>query len=171
MSCEDALDQALKNLQHSIESSGAIVTREPLPRIHGNATQITLVFQNLIANSLKFHSQRVPAVHVRAERIGSDWRFSIEDNGIGMEPRHLERIFIMFQRLNSRKKYAGTGVGLAICRRVVELHGGRIWAESGLGKGTTFYFVIPAGARAAEPGPEAKPAPDRALIRSGPAAG
>jgi len=153
VSCDEALDRALKNLQHAVERSGATVTHEPLPRIRADAKQITQLFQNLISNALKFHRDS-PLVHVHAERAGSEWIFSVEDNGIGMERRHLERIFIVFQRLHSKKQYRGTGIGLAICKRIAERHGGRIWAESTPGRGSKFSFALPAGEPALQADPE-----------------
>src|SRR6202035_3880105 len=105
--------------------------------------QLTQLFQNLLGNALKYCSERAPRIHVDARPADNGWVFSVEDNGIGIEAQYFERIFQMFQRLHTREEYSGTGIGLAICRRIVERHGGRIWVESQLGRGSTFLFAIP----------------------------
>jgi PAS domain S-box-containing protein len=137
------LDAALKNLTAAIQESGAVIRLDTLPTVLGDATQLVLVFQNLISNALKFCNQPPPRIHVSAERDGAQWRFSIRDNGIGIDPQSFERIFGVFQRLHTRAEYPGTGIGLAICKKIVERHGGRIWLESAPGKGSTFYFTVP----------------------------
>lgn len=139
------LQTALKNLAISIRESQATVTHAPLPRLLCDPSQLGQLFQNLIGNALKFHGTEPPKIHMGATQSsdGLDWLFAISDNGIGIEPEFHERIFIIFQRLHSRAKYKGTGIGLAICKRVVERHGGRIWVESEVGKGSIFYFTIP----------------------------
>ena len=142
-SCELVLQEALANLTVAIEESGAVVTRDALPMVSGDATQLTQLFQNLVGNALKFRGERPPKIHIRAVHRNSDWRFSVADNGIGMEPQYFERVFLVFQRLHTRKEYQGTGIGLAICKKVVERHGGRIWAESEPGQGSTFCFTVP----------------------------
>src|SRR6185503_14336404 len=106
--------------------------------------QLTQLFQNLIGNAVKFRGDAPPRVHIRAERKGPDWEFSVSDNGIGIAPQDFQRIFVVFQHLHSSDKYAGTGIGLAVCNKIVERHNGRIWVESKLGKGTTFRFTLPA---------------------------
>ena len=142
--CQGVLQIALKNLQIAIEESHATVTCEPLPTIMGDATQLAQLFQNLIANAIKFRGDKLPAVHVRAERQGNDWLFSFSDNGIGIDPQYAERIFIIFQRLHTKEEYPGTGIGLALCKKIVERHNGRIWVESQPQSGSTFLFTLPA---------------------------
>jgi PAS domain S-box-containing protein len=143
MSCDEALEDALRNLQSLIRESGAVVTRPRLPSITGDPVQITRLFQNLLVNSIKYRSLEVPCIHVNAERNGNDWVFSVRDNGIGIEPQYAEKVFGIFKCLDPRDKRAGSGMGLAICRKIVSRHEGRIWVESTLGKGSTFYFTLP----------------------------
>jgi PAS domain S-box-containing protein len=139
-----ALAEALANLRGSIEEAGAQVTWGPLPTVSADGTQLMQLLQNLVGNAIKFRSPGRPCqVHLAAERREDRWVFSVRDNGIGVEPRHHERIFVIFQRLHNRQQYPGTGVGLAICKRIVERHGGRIWVESKVGEGSTFYFTLP----------------------------
>jgi light-regulated signal transduction histidine kinase (bacteriophytochrome) len=140
---QKALDEAEKFLEVSIKEADASITHDPLPKIKGDEQIIVQLFQNLIGNAIKYRSERQPEIHIGAKRENSHWLFSVRDNGIGIESQYLERIFIIFQRLHDRTQYPGTGIGLAICKKAVELHGGRIWAESEVGKGTTFYFTIP----------------------------
>jgi signal transduction histidine kinase len=137
-----AVEEALGNLKIAIEESGAIVEHGGLPTVLSNPSLLSLVFQNLIGNAIKYRGDAAPRIRVSAKRDGADCVFSVEDNGIGIEPRHLDRVFRMFQRLHTRKEYAGTGIGLAIVKRVVELQGGTIWVESVLGKGSTFFFTL-----------------------------
>ena len=141
--CEFVLQEALDDLAVAMKESQAVVTHDPLPIVRADATQLAQLFQNLIANAIKFRGDRAPRIHVSATHVGDAWRFSIADNGIGMEPQYFERIFMVFQRLHTRKKYQGTGIGLAICKKVVERHGGRIWVESQFGSGATFFFTLP----------------------------
>jgi PAS domain S-box-containing protein len=141
--CSVVLEQALNNLRSAIEESGAEVTYDLLPAVMGDEAQLSRLFQNLIGNAVKFRSREPLKVHISARREDGDWLFSIRDTGIGIDPQQAERIFVIFQRLHTRQEYPGTGVGLAICKRIVERHGGRIWVESEPGKGTTFYFTIP----------------------------
>ena len=140
---EGACDDALRNLQHAIANAQGVVSVGPLPRVLADATQLTQLFQNLIGNALKYRNHRKPAISVTAKPHGDLAIFSIEDNGIGIDGQYFERIFQMFQRLHTRKAYAGTGIGLALCRKIVERHGGRIWVESRLGEGSTFLFTLP----------------------------
>lgn len=138
------VERVLASLQPAIEESGATVTADAMPVVTGDEGQLGQVFQNLIANALKFrHPELAPTVHIGAEKREGEWLFSVRDNGIGISPEFADRIFVIFQRLHSRAEYPGTGIGLAICKRLVERHGGRIWLESEEGKGTTFYFTIP----------------------------
>ena len=142
--CESALNQSLDNLKMAIEENGALVTHDSLPTVMADHPQLVELFQNLIGNAIKFRGSEPPRIHVSASRNGSGWIFSVRDNGIGIAPEYSKRIFIIFQRLHGREKYAGTGIGLAICQKIVERHGGRIWVESEVGKGATFYFTLAA---------------------------
>jgi PAS domain S-box-containing protein len=140
---EDALGQALRNLEASLNSAQAIVAHDPLPTLAVDAGQIRQLFQNLVGNAIKFHGEQPPKIHIAAKRQDGRWEFSVRDNGIGIEPQYFEKIFQIFQRLHTRKDYPGTGIGLAICKRIVERHGGALWVESQLGHGSTFYFSLP----------------------------
>ena len=134
--------EVITSLHSSITESGGVVTHDPLPVVMGDPWQLTQLFQNLIANGLKFRGDASPEVHVSAERRDDEWLFSIRDNGIGIDPRYAVHIFTIFQRLHGRDEYSGTGIGLAICRKIVERHGGRIWVESEQGEGATFSFTL-----------------------------
>jgi light-regulated signal transduction histidine kinase (bacteriophytochrome) len=138
-----ALDEATNNLGKAIEEKGAVVAHATLPTVIANKTHVVQVFQNLMSNALKF-CDGTPTLHVWAERNEQGWVVAVRDNGIGIAPEHSERIFQIFQRLHGRDKYAGTGMGLAICKKIVEQYGGRIWVESQPGKGSTFFFTLPA---------------------------
>jgi PAS domain S-box-containing protein len=141
--CDKVVRNALRNLQVAVEEVGAEVTVETLPTIQGDVSQIGRLFQNLIGNALKFHGADAPVVRVGVEERNDSWLFSVRDNGIGIAPEHQERIFAVFQRLHSRTEYPGTGIGLAICKKIVERHGGQIRVESAVGQGSTFTFSIP----------------------------
>ncbi len=138
-----ACDSALKGLRKSIEDSSAVVSVGSLPTVLADATQLTQLFQNLIGNAIKYRNERRPEIRVAARPNGNEWTFSVQDNGIGIAPQYFERIFQMFQRLHTVREYSGTGIGLAICRKIVERHGGRIWVEAQPGQGSTFLFTIP----------------------------
>jgi chemotaxis family two-component system sensor kinase Cph1 len=141
-----ALEQALTNLQRRIRDSDAeIIIADPLPTLKADSTQLMQLFQNLIVNALKFRSAATPKIEIRVERQEDEWLFAVQDNGIGIDPQFGDRIFIIFQRLHTRDEYPGTGMGLAICKKIIECHRGKIWVESELGKGSTFYFTIPVG--------------------------
>ncbi len=142
--CETALERVLINLKLAIEDTHAVITHDPLPTVMADSSQLELVLQNLINNALKFHGQAPPQVHVGAIRRDGCWHFWVQDNGIGLEPEFAEKIFVIFQRLHGKEEYPGTGIGLAICKKIVERHGGRIWVESQPGQGATFYFTLPA---------------------------
>jgi light-regulated signal transduction histidine kinase (bacteriophytochrome) len=141
--CDAVMQQARDNLAKAMEESGTIIYRDPLPVVHGDKVQLLQLFQNLLANAIKFRGPETPQIRVSAERQGSEWVFAFRDNGIGIAPEHQERIFSVFQRLHQRSEYPGTGIGLAICKKIVERHSGRIWVESQPGQGSTFYFSIP----------------------------
>lgn len=139
----DLLAAALRNLRAAVQEAGATVTHDELPVIVCDATQIVQLLQNLIGNALKFRGEAPPRVHVSAREAPGEWIVSVRDNGIGIEPQYFERIFRMFQRLHTREEYPGTGIGLAICRKVVERHGGHVWVDSTPGAGATFSFTLP----------------------------
>ncbi|HEY6839304.1 MAG TPA: ATP-binding protein [Geobacteraceae bacterium] len=142
--CNDVMRQALDNLQEAVREAAVEIVVSPLPTIMGDEVQLMQLFQNLIGNAIKFHGDDPPRVEVGAEARGADWLFSVHDNGIGIEAKNFERIFQIFQRLHDRSHYPGTGIGLAVCKKIVERHHGTIWLESEPGKGTTFHFTIPA---------------------------
>jgi PAS domain S-box-containing protein len=141
-SSEAALQQGLRNLRGAIEESGALVTHDPLPLVQADESQLVQLFQNLVGNAIKYQRPGVPLIHISATREGGKWAFAVKDNGIGIDPQYFERIFGMFQRLHKREEFAGTGIGLAICKKIVERHGGTISVESQPGHGSTFRFAL-----------------------------
>jgi PAS domain S-box-containing protein len=143
--CGTVVKQALSNLATAIQESGAVVTYGALPTVAADPTQLLQVFQNLISNAVKYRAERPPEVHIDVERRVGEWEFTVRDNGIGIDPQYFERIFGIFQRLHTRTEYPGTGIGLALCKKIIERHGGRIWVASQPGKGSTFFFTIPGG--------------------------
>src|SRR5262249_29049308 len=140
--CEAVLAQVVSDLQAVITEQQATVTHDPLPTVTGEATRLKQVLQNLIASALKFRGEAPPRGDAWARRVDGHWQFAVRDNGIGIDPRQAGRLFQVFQRLHPRGEYPGTGIGLAICKKIVERHGGRIWVESQPGAGATFYFTI-----------------------------
>jgi PAS domain S-box-containing protein len=139
----EVLGEAIANLSVAISENHAKITNDELPTIPVDASQIVQLFQNLLSNSIKFRANNTPFVHVSFTERSDEWVFSVKDNGIGIAPAYYERIFVIFRRLQTKGEYPGTGIGLAICKKIVERHGGKIWVESELGKGSTFYFTIP----------------------------
>ena len=142
--CNAALNNALENLRSAIEESGTVVTHDHLPAVAVDPTQLVQLFQNLIGNAIKFRGNEVPAIRVSAKKQDARWLFAVADNGIGVSSQYKDKIFVIFQRLDTREEYSGNRVGLAICKKIVEHHGGRIWVESELGCGATFHFTLPA---------------------------
>jgi len=140
---EAALKKALASLRAALEATGAKVTNDSLPAVEADDVQLAQLFQNLIGNALKFTSGGTPHIHVGVAELPQAWEFSVKDNGIGIDPQYFERIFMVFQRLHSKGEYSGTGIGLAICKKVVDRHGGRIRVESRPGEGSTFFFTLP----------------------------
>jgi len=139
--CEAVLARVMEAIQLRIAECEAVITNDPLPTISGDATRLGQVFQNLISNALKFRGA-APRIHVWAQREDGYWRFAVRDNGIGLDPAQADRIFQVFQRLHTHSEYSGTGVGLSICKKIIEQHGGRIWVESTPGQGATFFFTL-----------------------------
>jgi signal transduction histidine kinase len=156
VNCNSIVEGVLLTLAAAIQENGAAVTHGDLPSVWADRTQVAQIFQNLIGNALKFHGKEPPEVSVEAEKDGDRWRFSIRDNGIGIAPEYAETIFVVFQRLHARSEYGGNGIGLAICKKIVEHNGGKIWVESQAGSGSTFKFTLPC------PGPDEKESPKEA---------
>jgi signal transduction histidine kinase len=148
---ETVLKAALNNLTDAVKESQAVITHDPLPAVMGDDKQLAQLFQNLLSNAVKFGGAQPPRIHISAKQTDGEWLFSVRDHGIGLDPQYADLIFVIFQRLHTRAEYPGTGIGLAICKKIVERHGGRIWVESELGKGATFYFTL----RDEEPGTSA----------------
>jgi light-regulated signal transduction histidine kinase (bacteriophytochrome) len=128
--------------REEIVTARAQIDIGPLPVVRGDKVQLTQLFQNLLSNALKYHSEKAPVIRIRAEEEPTQWHFRMEDNGIGIDPQFFDKIFIIFQRLHNKNDYSGTGIGLAICKKIVERHGGRIWVESTPRQGSTFHFTI-----------------------------
>lgn len=141
--CQDLLHEILQNLEVVIEEKGAKITHSALPSVKGDRKQLGQLFQNLIGNALKFCTKRSPSIHISAEQKKQKWQFSIQDNGIGIDSYSYEQIFKIFKHLHSRADYPGTGIGLSICQKIVERHGGQIWVESQVDQGSIFYFTLP----------------------------
>ncbi|MBM4050394.1 MAG: PAS domain S-box protein, partial [Planctomycetes bacterium] len=141
--CSVVMDYVLVNLRAAIQESGAVITYDALPTVMGDAFQLAQLLQNLLGNAIKFRRDEPPRVHVSAERRGDEWVFAVRDNGIGIDPEFFDRIFVIFQRLHTREEYPGTGIGLAVCKKIVERHGGRIWVDAAPGNGSVFYFTLP----------------------------
>jgi light-regulated signal transduction histidine kinase (bacteriophytochrome) len=142
-SSAEALQHAIQNLRGAIEGSGALVTHDALPSVMADEMQLTQLFQNLVGNAIKYRRTGVPQVHITAvPNDANKWMFSVQDNGLGIEPQFFEKIFGVFQRLHRREEFDGTGIGLAICKKIVERHGGTISVESTFGEGSTFYFPL-----------------------------
>jgi hypothetical protein len=136
------LDRVLKSLKLAIEDSGAVIKRDPLPVVLADEGQLGQLFQNLITNAVKFRSKDAPRIQISAKRNGGDWKVLVRDNGIGIAPEQSDRIFVIFQRLHTKTQYPGTGIGLAMCKKIAERHGGRIWVEPSPEGGSIFYFTI-----------------------------
>jgi light-regulated signal transduction histidine kinase (bacteriophytochrome) len=139
---EETLQTVLQNLEVTINDVGATITHDPLPLVEFDDMRLSQIFQNLVANAIKYRGDRIPKVHISAKRAGAETVFSVSDNGIGIDPKYSEQIFGIFKRLHGRE-YEGTGIGLAMCKKIVERHGGRIWVDSKPGEGSTFFFSIP----------------------------
>ena len=159
----EVADTALRSLAQVIEDTGAAVTVGPLPTINGDPTLLAAVLQNLIGNAIKFRGDEPPRIEVGSERQGDMWVVRVTDNGIGIPDEYAERIFVIFQRLHAREEYEGTGIGLSLCRKIVEFHGGRIGVDKGRASGTAVSFTLPAAQP--EPAPAAPPVPEEATSR------
>lgn len=143
--CNSIVDRVLRNLVTRVAETAAVVDVGALPVVSADAVQLEQLFQNLVGNALKYRGDRAPAVSITAVEEDNEWHFRVADNGIGIDPAYFERIFIIFQRLHGKEEYEGTGIGLAICKKIVDRHGGRIWVESNPDHGSTFHFTLPTG--------------------------
>lgn len=143
--CNEVINKTLSYLQILIKEKNAKISYEHLPNVNADYSQFIQLFQNLITNAIKFNENKIPEIKIQATQKDKEWLFSVSDNGIGIDKQFSERVFLMFQRLHTYKEYPGTGIGLAICKKIVERHGGKIWVESEIGKGSIFYFTIPKG--------------------------
>lgn len=162
--CNAVMSEVRQTLASAIQESGAVVNCADLPAVWADRTQITQVFQNLVANAIKFRGTASPIVSVQAEKADPHWRFSVHDNGIGIAPEYAENIFVVFQRLHARAEYPGNGIGLAICKKIVEHYGGKIWVESQAGSGSTFKFTLPSSAPAASGHAEPEREPEKVQL-------
>jgi signal transduction histidine kinase len=160
--CDAAMAEIMMSIGPAIQESGALVTYAALPVVWADRSRITQLFQNLIANAIKFRGEDAPVISVQAEKAGSQWLFSVSDNGIGIAPEYAENIFVVFQRLHTRTEYPGNGIGLAICKKIVEHCGGKIWVEAQAGRGSIFKFTLPCDGPA-EHGPEEHSPPEKEL--------
>lgn len=160
----NVIRKVLLNLQASVEENRAIITWDPLPVVHAHEIRLVQLMQNLVGNAIKYRSQESPRIHVSAEQRDQDWVFSVQDNGIGVEPEYAQQIFGIFKRLHGQT-YPGTGIGLAICQRIVERYGGRIWVESRAGQGARFCFIIPEAAIEDQANSACLPEAERASVR------
>jgi light-regulated signal transduction histidine kinase (bacteriophytochrome) len=139
---QKTLDEAIYNLHESIKETGAVITHDEMPIIKGDKTQFIQLFQNLISNAIKFRSKKTPIIHIGVEKTNNKWLFSVKDNGIGIDSKYFGKLFNIFYRLHTKEEYTGTGIGLPICKKIVERYGGKIWVDSEPGKGYIFYFTI-----------------------------
>jgi len=151
VACDDVLDRALANLDGMVTEAGATLVRRPLPLVAGDPTLLVALFQNLLGNAVKFRGSEPPCIEIGAEADGDEWSFRFADNGIGIDEAHAERVFVIFQRLHSKERYPGTGIGLALCKKIVEFHGGRIWLDAGIGTGVAVRFTLPVAVQGVTP--------------------